>query len=169
MKKMMFAIAALGLLSSAQAIGDRSRVYKSPDRTLQAVVVTDVAGESRIEIQAITGRVLFKQDKRSENGAHGYGIVHAAWTADSRFFVASTEASGGHQPWARPLWAYSRSKNRVFNLGRLGVATTDFTLKAPDIVQTTVVGCDAEARTFVLSLRRLVLTGREPTAPCPNL
>jgi hypothetical protein len=169
--RLAIALVALSQLVYGQTAGDRSRVYKSPDHKLRAVVVMGKTGETRVDIQAISGRVLFRRDERSEVGEHGHGIVHASWTSDSQFFVASTEASGGHQPWARPLWVYSRSKNQVFELSNFGItATTDFTLKPPDIVRTTALGCDAEntPRTIAFSLHRLVSTGRVPTAPCPN-
>jgi hypothetical protein len=175
--KLARAVAVFSLLVVAQSgggqpvRGDRSRVYKSPDLTMRAVVVTGATGESQVNIQAIPGRVLFSRDERSGDGSHGHGIVHAAWTSDSQFFVASTSASGGHQPWARPLWVYSRSLNRVFELWRLGVsAAAAFKLNPPDIVHTTVLGCDSEnaPRPIAFSLHQLALTGRIPAAPCPS-
>src|SRR5260221_727504 len=169
--RMALALAGFFVLAYGQTTGDRSTVYKSPDRGLRAVVVTGATGESRVDIQAIPGRVLFSRDERSEDGSHGHGIVRAAWTSDSQFFVASTSASGGHQPWARPMWVYSRAKNRVFELSRFGItATTDFKLNPPDIVLTTALGCDSEntPRTIAFSLHRLVSTRRIPAAPCSN-
>jgi hypothetical protein len=167
------AVVALGLLVYAQSVGasDRSRVFESPDRRCRAVVVTGATGESLVEIQTISRHVLFSRDERSEDGSHGQGIVQAAWTSDSQFFVASTSATGGQQPWARPLWVYSRARNQVFELSRLGItATNDFTLKPPDIVRTTVLGCDAEniPRNIAFSLHQLVSTDGVPAAPCPN-
>ena len=169
--KLILSLVALCLLAFGQTTGDQSRVYRSPDRKLRAVVVTGATGESQIDIQATPGSVLLRRDERSNDGSHGHGIDQAAWTSDSQFFVASTSASGGHQPWARPLWVYSRAKNRVFELSRFGItATTDFKLKPPDIVLTTAPGCDSEntPRTIAFSLHRLVSTRRIPAAPCSN-
>ena len=169
--RLALALAGFCVLAYGQTTGDRSTMYESPDRRLRAVVVTGTTGETRVDIQAIAGRVLFSRDERSEDGSHGHGIVQAAWTSDSQFFVASTSASGGHQPWARPLWVYSRLKNQIVELSRFGItATTDFMLKPPDIVRTTVLGCNAEntPRTLTFSLHRLVSTGRVPAAPCLN-
>jgi len=73
---------------------------------------------------------LLIRDETSSDGSHGYGVIQAAWTRASEFFVASTEAAGGHQPWTRPIWIYSRAKNKVFELTRMGAtAVSDFTLK----------------------------------------
>ena len=169
--KLVLAFVALCPLAYGQTTRDRSRVYKSPDRTLRAIAITGATGESQVDIQATSGRVLLRRDERSNDGSHGHGIVHAAWTSDSQFFVASTGASGGHQPWARPLWVYSRSKNQVFELSNFGVtATSGFSLKPPDIVRTIALGCDAEntPRTIAFSLNQLVSTGRVPAASCPN-
>ena len=168
---LILSLVALCVLASGQTTGDRSSVYKSPDRKLRAVVITGATGESQIDIQASPGRVLLRRDERSNDGSHGHGIVQAAWTSDSQFFIASTSASGGHQPWARSLWVYSRSKNRVFELWKFGItATTDFKLKPPDIVLTTALGCDSDnnPRPIAFRLYQLVSTGRITAAPCPN-
>ena len=169
--KLVLAFVALCPLAYGQTTRDRSRVYKSPDRTLRAIAITGATGESQVDIQTTPGRVLFSRDERSNDGSHGYEIVQAAWTSDSQFFVASTGATGGHQPWARPLWVYSRSLDRVFELSKFGItATSDFKLNPPDIVRTDAQGCDSEntPRTIAFSLHQLVSTGRIPAAPCPN-
>lgn len=157
-----------GLLFIAGALlpSQSTKVYTSPDHALQAVVTTNATGEFQVELRTSQGRVLLRQDDRSEDGEHGGGIVHAAWTADSQFFVASIVASGGHQPWARPLRVYSRARNRVLELSALGVnATGDFTLRPPDIVETTVL-CPNRDQPVKFGLHRLVLAGRLQTDPC---
>jgi hypothetical protein len=144
-------------------------VLTSPDRALRAFVMTNAVGESWVEFQALPERVLLRRDDRSKDGEHGSGVVHAAWTSDSQFFVASTAASGGRQPWARPLWVYSRTSNRVIELWKLGmVATGDFTLKPPDIVETTI-HCPNENRDrpYAVSLHSLLSAGRLPASPSP--
>lgn len=56
-----------------------------------------------MQIREASGHVRLIRDETSGDGSHGYGVVHAEWTADSQFFVVGTVASGGHQPWARPI------------------------------------------------------------------
>ncbi|MEA3160241.1 MAG: hypothetical protein QOD95_1789 [Gammaproteobacteria bacterium] len=166
--KLNVAVAAFTLLVPVltRATGDRSRVYESHDHQMQAIV-TGVSGESRVDIRVARGRLLFRRDERSEDGEHGHGIVHAAWTSDSQFFVASTAASGGHQPWARPMWVYSRRQNRVYELSEFDVvATTSFTLRPPDILQVTAIGCEAGTRTLRFSIHHLVSRSKAAMAPC---
>jgi hypothetical protein len=159
-----------GLLFVAGALlpAQSAKVYASPDRALRAVVTTNATAESQVEIQTPAHRVLLRRDDRSKDGEHGSGIGHAAWTADSQFFVASTEASGGHQPWARPIWVYSRATNAIVDLSKLGVAATvDFQLRPPDIIAATV-NCPAGNRPLTLSLRRLVSDGGVQKRACPD-
>lgn len=144
------------------------KIYTSPDGILQAVVVTETTGEYFVDIRvASTKRILLSRDERSKDGEQGQGMVKAAWTPDSRYFLASTDATGGHQPWANPLWIYSRSKNHVFEV-REAVCGV-FTLKPPDIVRIPVVACDdGPDRILIFSIRRFVATGRLPIKPCPG-
>ena len=129
----------------------------SPDGARRAVVETDANGESHTRIEDAKGRVRLTRDDRSKDGSHGYAVVHAAWTADSRFFVAGLESSGGHQPWAHPIWIYSRAANRVFELARLGMApVSDFQLRPPDILEVQVPkGSGNGAVDRTLPLRRI--------------
>ncbi len=149
-----------------------TKVFTSPDQALRAVVWTGPTGESRTQIQGRFQSIRLTHDETSADGFHGYGVCHAAWTADSQFFVASTEAAGGHQPWARPIWVYSRAKNRVFELGKMGlVSVADFTLKSPDVIEMKLLNCkngrgDLESRFLTLSLHQIVSTRRLPAAPC---
>jgi hypothetical protein len=154
--------------SSAQTI----KLYRSPDRVLKAAVRTSSAGESRVEIYAIPERILLVRDETSLEGSSGYRVMHAAWTPDSQFFVAGTEAAGGHQPWARPIWIYSRAKNQVFELSKMGAtATADFTLRSNDVMQTRVLNCengkgDLRARRLIVRLHDLATRERLPDPPC---
>jgi hypothetical protein len=84
--------------------------------------------------------------------------------------VAGTESTGGHQPWARPIWVYSRAKNRVFGLGEMGaVSVDDFTLKLPDVVEMKVLDCRNLDKpwSLIVRLHQVVSTERVPNAPCP--
>lgn len=160
--------AAVWVIVAPALFGQTTTVHTSPDRELRAVITNNATGESLTEVQAVPERVLLSRDERSADGTHGGRVDHAAWTADSQFFVASTSASGGHQPWARPIWFYSRSKNRIFELSKVGAAAiSNFTLKAPDIVET-AIACPGkgESRSIAISLHRVESTGRLPVAPC---
>ena len=163
------ALLVVTVLSPAQT----TKVFTSPDRALRAVVWTNPAGESRVQIEGPSRRVLLTRDETSDDGSHGQGVEQAVWTADSQFFVAGTESIGGHQPWARPIWVYSRAKNRVFDLGEMGaVSVAGFTLKPPDVIEMkildseNVIGGDPQTRSLFVSLHQLVSTERVPNAPC---
>ncbi len=148
--------------------GQSTTVHTSPDRALRAVITNNATGESLTEVHDVPERVLLSRDERSADGTHGGRVDHAAWTADSQFIVVSTSASGGHQPWARPIWFYSRRKNRIFELSKLGAAAaSDFTLKPPDIVETATTCFDGgKSRRIIIRLRSVESTGRLPFAPC---
>lgn len=166
----LFFALPISLLATAP-LSAETKAYTSPDGALRAIVVTKATGESRVEFQASAGQVLLSRDERSSDGSHGYEVIEAAWTSDSQFFVATTESNGGHQPWARPLWVYSRSKNHIFELWKFGVSATGiFTLKTPDITEVPILGCagGGQSRILVFSLHRFLLTGRLPIAPCPG-
>jgi hypothetical protein len=156
------------LLAVVTAAADSTKVYQSPDRQLKAVVKANAAGEALVEFRSAGGRLLQTRDERSSDGQHGQEILRAGWTPDSQWFVASTVSSGGHQPWARPLWAYSRARNEVFDLDRSGIVAVDtFRVSAPDRVRTTVVCPPSEEHkplTFQLSG---LLDGTLPN-PCPS-
>jgi len=163
---------ALGLLlMTMPAMGQKTDVHPSPDGSLRTIVLTLLTGESRVEIRAVPERVLFVRNQTSDDGAHGQKVVHAAWTSDSQFFVASTESVSGHQPWARPVWVYSRAVNQVLELGKLGaMATADFKLKAPDVFEAPVLDCGAHreghSRLWTVKLSELFAAKREIVAPC---
>jgi hypothetical protein len=96
--------AVISLLVTALWAEQRTKVYTSPDGILRAVVATEASGEDVVEFKSLPERVILRRDERSSDGEHGDGIVKAAWPPDSQFFIASIDATGGHQPWARPLW-----------------------------------------------------------------
>lgn len=145
----------------------------SPDGVLRAAVLTSPIGESSVQIQRPRSGVLLSRFSIG-NGSHRYGIVRAEWTANSQFFVVSAQAADGHQPWAYPIWVYSRAKNRVFDLTKMGfIATADFTLKPPDVIETALLRCESakeklQPLPWIVSLRRLVSDESPPAAPCPN-
>jgi hypothetical protein len=137
--------------------------YWSPDYALEALV-----SQTRINFKTNNGRTLLTYNDASRV------IAHAAWTPDSQFFVAGTENSAGHQPWAHPIWIYSRAKNEILDLSALGAtAVADFTLKSPDVLQTKVLDCKRSkttplsSRPLAIDLHDLIATGRLPNPPCP--
>jgi hypothetical protein len=158
----------------ASSPAQTTKVFTSPDRALQSVVVTNRSGESSVRIEGPSQNILLTRDKTSGDGSHGFGIIHSMWTADSQFFVASEQSSGGHQPWALPVWIYARAEKRVFELSIMGaVVTADFKLKPPDVIETEALVCSSGAGNpnnahLSVSLHQLVSTGRLPMAPCPS-
>lgn len=137
----------------------------SPDGSLRARISTDDHGESRVRIEeALSGRVLLARDDTSPDGGHGYACVRGAWTPDSNFFVAGLASSGGHQPWAHPVWIYSRAANRVVELWSVGITPTEpYRLRSPDILVTR-----AGARRISVSLGELLCARRRIACPAPQ-
>jgi len=124
-----------------QADSSHTREFPSPDGRVVAFVhptkAPEATIESRIELRSDDGRVLAKSSYVSEDGEHGYGVIKAAWTPDSRFFVYSLESSGGHQSWHTPVQFFARSTNKVVRLDDVlkdAVSNPQFVISAPDRV-----------------------------------
>lgn len=130
-------------IPNQSAIGtEGSRSYRSPDGSLVAkVVAANKSHETRVEIRQKGGRLLVAEDYSSPDGEHGQAVCHAAWTPDSQFFVFSTQNTGGHAPWARPTFFYSRKLNKVIGLDKLigAVSECAFVVRAPDWLETKTV------------------------------
>lgn len=111
--------------------------YASPDGAL--VALNNACGEPQSEIQVWSSKKapLYRQECPQVREGQGWGVISAAWTPDSKFFVFSTSSSGGHGPWHSPTYAYSRQDNKIFSLDdRIGaVGSEKFTLKTPDVVE----------------------------------
>lgn len=127
----------------------QAKVYRSPDGALRVRVtaVSEKCPEIRLAILKRNGALLYRKDFSSSDCEHGSGIVRGEWSPDSRFFVFNAEHTGGHQPGHRPLYFYSRRKNKLYSLeDDIGyIVGADFTLKNPHIVLTEkqkVVGGD---------------------------
>jgi hypothetical protein len=73
----------------------------------------------------------------SADGEHGFGVVKAAWTPDSQYFVYSLASSGGHQAWRSPTFFYDRRNERVRSFDEeVGVVIdAKFSLSPPDVVE----------------------------------
>jgi hypothetical protein len=138
----------MSLLWPSWATADiRQTEYKNADGS--KVVVSPVGklsghqdNESKLEFYSTGNQRLCTLDYSSEDGEHGFGVVKAAWTPDSQYFVFSLTSSGGHQSWHAPTLFYSVKIRAIFSLDGYvegsGIAKGDFTLKAPNIVVTEV-------------------------------
>lgn len=99
----------------------KSQHYISPDERLNvSIIPVGKSGrersESLIEFRNGGGRLLCGINYSSADGEHGFGVVKAAWTADSRYFVFSLTSSGGHQSWHAPTQFYSRETRTIRTL-----------------------------------------------------
>jgi hypothetical protein len=138
--------------------------YFSPDGRLKALVIPLPkapygSGESRIELRSTDGTLLFSKSYASEDGEHGYGVEHAAWTPDSRFFVYSLSSSGGHQARHFPTDFIKVSTLSVHRLDEYvgPITDPDFKVFPPDIVCADGRGIkDLEETTFKVRLSELV-------------
>src|SRR5712664_603756 len=126
----------------------KQRQYTAPEGGVRVVVVpiSKKAGrsqyESRIEFKSSDGKIACALDYSSEDNEHGFGVVKAAWTPDSQYFVYSLTSSGGHQSWHAPTQFLSRKDGTVRSLddyfAAAGISKSDFRLTAPNTVETEV-------------------------------
>ena len=142
--------------------------YWSPSHALRAVVIYRKPhgygeAESVVKIVSVSGGLLAVRDYRSCGGGNGQTVVKGDWTPDGRFFIFSTESSGGHSPWHSPTYVYSHLRGKFFSLdGFVGAITTpEFRLMFPSSVRTrtlaagdvTVDLCRIEQKLTVVSER----------------
>lgn len=161
-------LAVVVLLASVHPAEAQTTVHSSPDKSLRAVIIP--AGkkgyegtESRIEIRNASGKTLRWKSLASYDGEHGMGVNHAEWMADSQFFVFNVDSSGGHQPWRRAIYFYSRSENKFYSLDDyIGLVTSDFTIVRTDVVKTTRLNFEAknEKESVRVNLGRLMARKR---------
>jgi hypothetical protein len=138
--------------------------YRSPDGRLKALVISLPrapygSGESRIQVRSIDGTLLFSKSYASKDGEHGFGVEHAAWTPDSKFFVYSLSSSGGHQSWHFPTDFIEASTLSVYRLDDYVGPITDpeFRVLPPDTVYADGKGnVDLAETTFKVRLSELV-------------
>jgi hypothetical protein len=84
------------------------------------------------------GTALFDTSFASKDHEHGFGVIQADWTADSKFFVFCMNSSGGHQPWHFFTFAYSLSVNRLISIDKtVEPVTSKFKLFPPDSLEAT--------------------------------
>jgi len=161
-KIVLIAGAAMFLLGTSPQ-PEHLRQFLSPDEQLRATV-TDVKNsptgseESRLTIQTVNGQILFDHSFESKDGEHGAGVLRAAWTPDSQYFVVSLSSSGGHQAWHFQTDFWRRRDAELLYLDDyLGSITDpDFSLKEPDVVITRGRNIESlEEETFRVSLASL--------------
>jgi hypothetical protein len=158
-----FFLVVLCVAATASASAHGAKTYASPDKALRATVTSAGpegrdAAESVVEIRGPRNELLLKKSFASEDGEHGYAVVKAAWTPDSRFFVFSVESSGGHQPWHAPTFVYRRGDGRLLALDDVvgPISSPAFTLKAPHTISTEQwVVAEQAGRRVTLNLREL--------------
>jgi hypothetical protein len=136
---LLFAIFAIGICPALA----QTKMIRSPDKTLKAVIIPVgkkgfVETESRVEICNVDGMLLRWRSFASNDGEHGFGVVHGEWTADSQFFVFNVSSSGGHMPWNTAIYFYSRVNGKFYHLDKyIGPVTSDFELEGQHTLKTT--------------------------------
>jgi hypothetical protein len=133
-----------------------SRDITSPDGALVAHVTRTGrggCGESRVEILEADGHLRADADYTSGDGEHGEGVVLAAWSPDSRFFVYSLADAGDSAAVKYRIDFYRRDSNKV----------RPITVVAPDVVVAQPAFKFGEGDTIEVSARgglmQLRLTG----------
>lgn len=141
----LICVDALWTLADFAAGPGQTHRYAAPDKSGIVEIVSakrEIKGagyESRVGIQAGDRQQLCTIDYSSEDGQHGFSVVKAEWTPDSRFFVYSLTSSGGHQPWHTPTQFYDRAQGILRSLDDYfpgGISKADFLLVAPNTIET---------------------------------
>lgn len=166
-------VGALPFFPARPPAGRKGHSYISPDKT-RSVSVIPVGktgreqNESLIEFRA-EGKLLCGLNYSSSDDDHGFGVVKAAWTPDSQYFVFSLASSGGHQGWHAPTQFYD-SKTGVIRtlddyLDGAGISQPDFKLLPSDVVATAIW----EDKDVPVSVRLDSIAKHPPTWPRPFL
>ena len=142
---MLICTGALWTITGFAGRPNQTHHYAAPDKSVIVEIVSakrNIKGagyESRVGIQAGDTHQLCTIDYSSEDGQHGFSVVRAEWTPDSRFFVYSLISSGGHQPWHTPTQFYDQAKGVLRSLDDYfpeGISKADFLLVAPNTIET---------------------------------
>ena len=135
----------LALLLPCGAATRSEKEFKAKDGTHIVVLpVSKLPGhgdaESRIEFYSPQNQLLCALDYSSDDSEHGFGVVKAAWTPDSNYFVFSLTSSGGHQAWHAPTLFYSVDDRGIRTLDSYvkaaKISKSDFILRPPNVVVT---------------------------------
>ena len=149
------------LFAPFSAFAQKSETFVSPDDSLRAEIQSvrkrpSGAAESRIEILSHEGKRIWIVKYTSSDGEHGFGVVKAAWTPDSQYFVYSLASSGGHEPGRSPIFFYDRKVERVRSFDQeVGVVIkADFSLAPPDFLEV-VIRNNGESKNVRIALSDL--------------
>jgi hypothetical protein len=154
---------ALILFAPFAAFAQKAETFVSPDDSLRAEIQSvrrssTATPESKIEILSKDGKRVWIVKYTSADGEHGFGVVKAAWTPDSQYFVYSLASSGGHQAWRSPTFFYDRRNERVRSFDEeVGVVIdAKFSLSPPDVVEIVIRDNDnGEAKNVKIALSDL--------------
>jgi hypothetical protein len=137
-----------------------------PDKQLCAHIVEvgkhpAPLNESRVDILDANGQTLASRSFKSSDGEHGRSVARSDWTPNSRFFVFSTQSSGGHSPWHWQTYFYDRKKNtfRELDDSTGPIIKRDFQLSAPDVAHVTVQGTPSDPGDIVTGTPKQVHLG----------
>jgi hypothetical protein len=130
------AAALLLLLAAGSTI---AADYTAPNGGLTARVMAAApqSCESVVEISAGSS-VIGAKSYASDNHEDGSCVAHAAWTADSKFFVFSLSNSGGHQPWNSPIVIFSVEKTKFTDIDvgdKEAITDPNFILSTPSRIE----------------------------------
>lgn len=128
-----FAISLLAFSSAAFA----APTYKSPDGRFTVQIQSETNNEIYATVQDKAGNQLAEINLMSQTTNNGRTLAKAAWSKDSRFFVFTTESSGGHSPWHYSTFYFSRASETFRNFDErsgLSVAADSFVIDAADIL-----------------------------------
>lgn len=155
MKSVLFSVFAIAL--SAQAFAESK--FPSPDGKTFAQVQTGKNNEIYVTLQTTAGKTLAQINLFSQDADHGRALDKAVWSADSRFFVFTTESSGGHSPWHFQTYYYAKVSEtfRSFDdRSNLSVAASDVSIDANDVLHFQKYNFDTQvAEAATISLSRL--------------
>jgi len=147
------------------------RVYRAASGDRAVVRPVGGTGETVIDFFGARENKLCSADYSSADGTHGFVVVKAEWTPDERYFVFSTQSSGGHQPWHAPTSFYSSDDHILCNLDDFleppGIATPDFMLSPPNRITTFIYGKPTPASTLLDPIRKTgTRNGTPRCVPC---
>jgi hypothetical protein len=131
---MKFLVLALLALSPA-AFADGT--YPSPDGKFVAQVQSEKNNEIFVTLSTKAGKTLAQINLLSQDSEHGRTLAKAAWSKDSRFFLFTTESSGGHSPWHDMAYFYSRASETFRSLddrSGVSVASDNFSIDNTDVL-----------------------------------
>jgi hypothetical protein len=148
-------------LAPLSTFAQKAETFVSPDDSLRAEIQSvrkkpGGAAESKIEILSKDGKRIWIVKYTSSDGEHGFGVVKAAWTPDSQYFVYSLASSGGHEPGRSPIFFYDRKVERVRSFDEeVGVVLNpDFSLSTPDFLEAMIRG-NGESKNVKIALSDL--------------